>query len=532
MSSNDVVVALRALGQVAFKNAMNASAESVERIGASAERSSKQVKASGDDAQKSSKGWKASARSVAGWAISAGAIAGAASYVKTATGAATDLNEEINKASVVFRGAEKPLIDWSNTTASSLGIARQEALAAAGTFGNMLVPMGFARKDAANMSQRMVGLAADMASFNNADPSETLDALRAGLAGESEPLRKFGVFLNDARLKQEALNMGIYDGKGPLDSATKAQATYALILKDTKDAQGDFKRTSGSLANQQRILKAQWTNLAATIGKAVLPVALKLAQALTFLTKHTEILIPLVILITGLFAAYAVAQTAAAIAALSFNAAFLLIPLAIAAVVAGIIIAYKKVGWFRDAINWLWGAIKTVFNWIKANWKVLLVGLLAGPFGLAVALIAKHWDKVKKGASAVVDWFKGWGSKIVNAIANGIKAAPGVILDAIKSLLPWKVAGKIMDTLGGGGHFAGGVLYGNGLRLVGENGPEIMQLPGGTRVKPLQTSSNALLPSLAGVGGGGSQTTAHFYLDRRLIATAVAEDTADQKARR
>ena len=62
--------------------------------------------------------------------------------------------------------------------------------------GNMLVPMGIGRKKAAEMSKQLVELAADMASFNNASPEETLDALRSGLAGETEPLRKFGVFLN------------------------------------------------------------------------------------------------------------------------------------------------------------------------------------------------------------------------------------------------------------------------------------------------------------------------------------------------
>lgn len=188
--------------------------------------------------------------------------------------AASDLGEQVSKTGVVFKDSANEVLAFSKTTASSLGISQRAALEATGTFGNMLVPMGLARDRAADMSTRMVALAGDMASFNNASPEEVLEALRSGLAGESEPLRKFGVFLSDARLKQEALNQGLYSGKGNLDAAAKAQATYALILKDTKDAQGDFGRTlGGSLPNQMRVAKAQFEELSASVGQAFLPLA-------------------------------------------------------------------------------------------------------------------------------------------------------------------------------------------------------------------------------------------------------------------
>jgi len=197
-----------------------------------------------------------------------------------AVNAAANLSEQITKTSVVFGKSAKAIQAWARTTSGSIGISNRAALEAAGVFGNMLVPMGVARRDAARMSKRMVTLAADMASFNNASPEETLDALRAGLAGESEPLRRFGVFLNDARLKQEALNLGIYEGKGPLDAIAKAQATYSLILKDTKDAQGDFKRTSDSLPNAMRSIRASVEDLQAAFGEGLLPVVQKVAKEL------------------------------------------------------------------------------------------------------------------------------------------------------------------------------------------------------------------------------------------------------------
>lgn len=113
-----------------------------------------------------------------------------------------------------------------------------------------------AQRRAGNMSKAMVTLAADMASFNNASPEETLQALRSGLAGETEPLRRFGVFLNEARIQEAALRLGLVKQGEKLSAAAKAQATYSIILKDTNDAQGDFAKTSDSVANKERIKAA------------------------------------------------------------------------------------------------------------------------------------------------------------------------------------------------------------------------------------------------------------------------------------
>lgn len=192
-------------------------------------------------------------------------------FAKAAHNAAVDQNEQVSKVGVVFKANAKDVLAWSKSSATAMGMSRTEALTAAGTFGNMLIPMGFARGKAADMSKGMVQLAADLASFNNADPSQVLEDMRSGLAGETEPLRKYGVFLNDATIKQQAMTMGLYTGKGELTAAAKTQAIYALTLKQTTDAQGDFTRTSGSNANQARIAKAEFANLSASLGQALIP---------------------------------------------------------------------------------------------------------------------------------------------------------------------------------------------------------------------------------------------------------------------
>jgi hypothetical protein len=129
------------------------------------------------------------------------------------------------------------------------------------------------------MSMTLTELASDLASFNNTSVQEAIEALRSGLSGETEPLKRYGVALTDARLKQEALGLGlISDVKKPLDAAAKSQAAYSLIMKDTALAQGDFARTSDSYANSMRTLQATVTDAAAKIGGAILPMLAKIVK--------------------------------------------------------------------------------------------------------------------------------------------------------------------------------------------------------------------------------------------------------------
>jgi hypothetical protein len=139
------------------------------------------------------------------------------------------------------------------------------------------------------MSTTLTRLASDLASFNNTSVQEAVEALRSGLSGETEPLKRYGVALTDARLKQEALGLGlIRDVKAPLDAAAKSQAAYSLIMKDTALAQGDFERTSDSFANTMRTMQATVEDAAAKLGEDLLP---QLATLAKFASKAIDIVI-------------------------------------------------------------------------------------------------------------------------------------------------------------------------------------------------------------------------------------------------
>jgi len=204
-------------------------------------------------------------------------VAAAAGAVK-AIDMASNLAESQSKVAQIFGESASGIEAFSKTAATSLGLSEQNVLDAAGTFGIFGKAAGLGGKDLSDFSNNFTTLSSDLASFNNTSPEDAINAIGSALRGEMEPIRRYGVMLDDAAIKAEAMAQGLYSGKGALTAEAKTLATTALIYKKTSDAQGDFAKTSGGLANQTKIMKAQLTNAATTIGTALLPIAIKLAS--------------------------------------------------------------------------------------------------------------------------------------------------------------------------------------------------------------------------------------------------------------
>ena len=225
----------------------------------------------------------------------AGAVAGfslAVGTVKSVIGpmitAASNMQEALSKVNVVFGRGAKEVENFANSAAKNLGQSKQAVLDAAGVFGTFGKAAGLAGTDLALFSNDFTTLATDLASFNNTSPEEAVQAIGAALRGEAEPLRRFGVLLNDATLKQEAMALGIYDGSGALTAQQKILAAQSAIYKQTGDAQGDFMRTSDGLANSQRTLSATFENVKANMGAAFIKQAETATKNITFLAQAFE----------------------------------------------------------------------------------------------------------------------------------------------------------------------------------------------------------------------------------------------------
>ena len=318
-----------------------------------------------------------------------------------AVAAASDLEESISKVNVIFGEGAEAVRNFSETAATSLGLSQQAVLDAAGTFGTFGKAAGLGGQDLAQFNNDFTTLAADLASFNNTSPEQAIEAIGAALRGESEPLRSYGVLLNDATLKAEALELGIYDGTGALTDQQKILAAQAAIYKQTGDAQGDFQRTQEGLAGQTKIMQAQFADLQAELGKALMPVVMALlpivADLASWMSENSELVLIFGGVIGGLAAAviainfamkawiatkaaYAIVSAAATKATVIFNTALfanpiMLVVVAVAALVAGLIILEKKFGLVTAALEGLFGIFEKVKDGI--GWLAEKLGLVS-----------------------------------------------------------------------------------------------------------------------------------------------------------
>lgn len=210
---------------------------------------------------------------LAGLGVAAGAAA--VNFI----GMASDMEEANNKVGVVFGDSAESIRLFADGAAQNLGLSESAALSAAGTFGNLFVAMGIGQQPAADMSQSILTLASDLASFNNIPVADALEKIRAGLVGETEPLRTLGVNLNAAAIEAKALELGLASNAEALTPAMKAQAAYALILEQTTTAQGDFARTKDGMANSMRVIQASFADIRAEIGARLLPIVTPLIVA-------------------------------------------------------------------------------------------------------------------------------------------------------------------------------------------------------------------------------------------------------------
>ena len=215
-----------------------------------------------------------------------GQLAGmAVDTIKSSIGLARDFNEIQSKSNTVFGESAKAINDWAASASTGFGQSKAQALDSASAFGNMFPQLGMGKQTAAEMSMKMTELASDFASFHNADITEVLQAQQAAFRGEYDALQKFVPTINAAAVQQEAMAETGKTNAAQLTAQEKAAATYTLMLKGAGDAQGDFDRTSGSLANQQRILSAQWQDLQVKIGQVLIPA---LTEIVT--TINTEVI--------------------------------------------------------------------------------------------------------------------------------------------------------------------------------------------------------------------------------------------------
>lgn len=197
---------------------------------------------------------------------------------------AVDAEESANKFEVVFRGSTESVRAQLEELQEVFPATTGELEGMAASLQDLLIPFGIARAKASQMSVDIIELAGDISSFNNVATPDVLNAFRSALAGQSEPLLRFGIDTRAASLETIALREELIEAGEALTSTARAQAVLIAATEDSSDALGDLRRTVDSTSNQTRLLFRDLRQLAEDIGRLLIPAVRPLIASLRELT--------------------------------------------------------------------------------------------------------------------------------------------------------------------------------------------------------------------------------------------------------
>jgi hypothetical protein len=241
-----------------------------------------------------------------------------AGFTKLADGA-SDLNESLNAVDVTFGAASDGILQLSEDAAKAAGLSRKEFNGLAVQFASFAKTVAGDGGDVVSTVDEMTRRAADFASVMNLEVAEAARIFQSSLAGETEPIKKFGIDLSAAAVGAYAVANGISASANSMTEAEKVTARYGLLMESTAHMQDDFVNTSDGLANSQRILKAELENLRDEIGAGLLPIFQQVTSMVGNVVGAFSSLSPEVKTGIGTFAGLATAALGAA-GALSFTA--------------------------------------------------------------------------------------------------------------------------------------------------------------------------------------------------------------------
>lgn len=216
-------------------------------------------------------------------AIGFKAIRGLANLGKSAIGFGSAITEIENVVDVSFGSMADEAYKFASTAKEQFGLSELAAKQYSGTMMAMMKSSGVAQDAASKMSISLAGLAGDIASFYNIDTDTAFQKIRSGISGEIEPLRQLGINLSVANMEAYALSRGITTSYNAMSQAEKVALRYNYLMSVTGDVQGDFARTSGTWANQVRLLTLNFQSLSAVIGQGLIAGILPAIQALNAL---------------------------------------------------------------------------------------------------------------------------------------------------------------------------------------------------------------------------------------------------------
>lgn len=463
---------------------------------------------------------------------------------KAGVDAASSLEQSTGAIESVFGSAAVKIEEFGATAAQSAGLSKRQVNEMAAVIGASLTNMGYPVDQAADKVIELEKRAADLAATFGGSTEDAIQSMAAALRGERDPIEKYGVSIKEADVQARILAMGLDTSTEAAKKKATADATLSLILEQTARAEGQFARETDTAAGAQARATAEAENAKAEMGEGLLPITAKLTdwvgkvgQAFGNLsnTWQNAILIaagllaaigPLTTIIAGITAA--VGLLSGAMAFLAANPVVLVIA-AVAALAAGLVIAYQKSETFRSIVQAAFGAVgaaasflsnvfSTAFGWIKDHLNFVLVAI--GPIGVAILLLKENWSTAWNAIKTALQTVWGIVKPILDAMSSGldkIADAAGKVTGAV---------GKVKDAAGGvvggvGGAIGGALgkipFFDDGGVVPGPIGaPRLAMVHGGETVLPTHKDPMA--------GGPGGPTFNFYGLTVPEVVEAIARE--------
>lgn len=396
--------------------------------------------------QNASNSFKSIGGKIAGAVGQAFAVGKMVEFGKKSVMLASDLQEVQNVVDTTFEANKDIINQWAKEAPEAIGMSELAYKKYAGAMGAMLKSTGLTAEQVKNVSGNLVDLAGDFASFYNLPHEEAFGKIRAGISGETEPLKQLGINMSVANLQAYALAEGISKPYAKMSQSEQTMLRYQYLMKVSADAQGDFSKTSDSFANQLRILELKMESAGTALGEKLLPPLTKLITWITdnlegiqkfvtvlgsmfFIIKGYKIIDSLV---TG-FQKWRTATEGLTLAQAALNAVMALNPItliimAIGGLVAGFIYLWNTSEDFRNFWIGMWEGVKEAFNnaveGISNFFNETLPNMIESAKEWASNMKESFLGWIEDTKQGFIDWYNSIGerfSNFVNDTKEGIK---------------------------------------------------------------------------------------------------------------
>ncbi len=380
------------------------------------------------------------------------AVAGTASFAAIAVGAnsaikkARDFEEESNKFAVVFKDISKEAQEMADTLNKSYGLSRLESKRLLSSTGDILTGFGFTGKAALDLSSKVNTLAVDLASFTNAQggAEAVSSALTKALLGERESLKTYGIAIQEADVQAELLKNGMDELTGEALRQAKAQVTLDIAFRQSKNAVGDYARSTGTLTQTQKELAKSIEDTQIAIGETLAPILNDLLKrivpivekVLAWVELNPELTKRIILISAALAALVAILGTLGIIlpAIISFFA--LLTPTVglvigiLAALGFAVMNVVKIVDTFANHWDEVWDGVKITFFeiWDAIKEKInSVVGVITDQIDRVIALFNKMKSIVTQPIKSVGRSISGAFSGVAQTIGGVFKEHGGIV---------------------------------------------------------------------------------------------------------